>query len=64
MTSSGLTPLERAFELARTGTHPTVEDIRKQLRAEGFPTDQVFGPSLLRQLRELANAARTAVADG
>ena len=50
------TPLERAFDLARSGTCSGVEDIRKQLRKEGYSVLTLEGPSLLRQLRELCTA--------
>jgi len=51
------TPLERAFALARSGDCTGAHEIRKQLKAEGFPTDQLAGPTLLRQLRDLCLAA-------
>ena len=54
----GVTAIERAFEIARSGTCTTVEDIRKQLRAEGYDRDQIFGRELLRQLRTLITEAR------
>jgi hypothetical protein len=47
------TTLERAFDLARSGECAHVDDILKRLNAEGFGTQQVSGPSLIRQLREL-----------
>ena len=53
-----LTPLERAFELANSGTCTSVDDVRKQLRAEGYADAQVTGPALLKQLRELCAASR------
>ena len=52
------TSLERAFELARTGEYPTSGDVKVQLNAEGFAGEQIFGPSLLRQLRRLISAAK------
>lgn len=51
------TSLERAFELARGGRHPSVSDILKQLKAEGLSVAQIEGESLRRQLRELCKAA-------
>ena len=45
------TPLERAFELAKSGRCRTTEDIFVVLKREGYPTEQIVGPWLLRQLR-------------
>ena len=47
------TALERAFELARSGKCADVREIVKRLSDEGFMTQQVTGPTLLRQLREI-----------
>jgi hypothetical protein len=47
------TTLERAFDLARSGDCAGVADVVKQLSDEGFGTEQITGPSLIRQLREL-----------
>jgi hypothetical protein len=52
--------IERAFQLARTGQYVSVEDLKKKLRAEGYSVATITGPTLLRQLRELIRAARTA----
>jgi hypothetical protein len=54
------TPLERAFELARSGDCNLVSDIRRRLREEGYSDAQVDGPSLVRQLRQLLLAAKPA----
>jgi hypothetical protein len=54
------TALERAFELARSGKYQGTSEIRAQLKAEGFNANQLEGPSLLRQLREICTAAREA----
>ena len=54
-----LTPLERAFDLARSGECDQVSDLRKRLRLEGYSDAQVDGPSLIRQLRQLLLAAKT-----
>lgn len=40
------TALERAFEIARTGTCESVEDIRRQLAREGFDRRQIEGRTL------------------
>ena len=52
-----VTTLERAFQLARSGKCATVGELRQQLKAEGYAPDQITGPTLLRQLRELCAAA-------
>jgi hypothetical protein len=56
------TLLERAFELARSGTCLTLIEIRTKLRAEGFSLseigNQIYGKSLSRQLQALIDAAR------
>ena len=64
MTTS--TTLERAFELARSGSCASVQDIRRRLKSEGY--DQVeahlSGPSLGKQLRRhCEEARRTATAE-
>jgi hypothetical protein len=53
------TVLERAFALARTGEYAGPGEIRTQLKAEGYSTSQLEGPSLFKQLRALCLAART-----
>jgi hypothetical protein len=55
-----VTALERAFQLARSGLYASVEEIKKQLRAEGFSTAQVTGGVLSRQLKTLIRTAREA----
>jgi len=49
----GLTALERAFQLAKSGSCHSVQDIKKQLRAEGFSVAQITGKSLYKQLKDL-----------
>jgi hypothetical protein len=51
------TSLERAFELARSGECANVSDIRQRLQAEGLAANQIEGPILIRQLRELCASA-------
>ena len=53
-----MTCLERAFELARSGRVATVTELIRLLRREGYFTDQIEGPILLRQLQDLTRAAR------
>jgi hypothetical protein len=57
MTSNRPTCIERAFELANSGACAGVQDIRKQLRAEGYAETQLYGSALSRQLRDLCLAA-------
>jgi hypothetical protein len=52
-----LTTLERAFELARSGTCADVAQVRHQLKIEGYARDQLTGPALIRQIRDLCIAA-------
>jgi hypothetical protein len=58
------TTVERAFELARSGSCASVQDIRRRLKSEGY--DQVeahlSGPSLGKQLRRLCEDARKTAA--
>jgi hypothetical protein len=53
------TTLERAYQLARTGSCKGVGDIRAQLKREGFPDipGQLYGPTLARALNRLCQAA-------
>jgi hypothetical protein len=57
-----LTALERAFDLARTGKYAGVSELRQQLKSEGYSVEQLSGPALLRQLRELCTASQAAAA--
>ncbi len=51
------TTLERAFDLARSGTYLTVAEIAQKLYSEGFAVAQIEGPALKKQLRELIEIA-------
>jgi hypothetical protein len=53
----GRTSLERAFELAKSGSCGTVEDLKRALIHEGYSTSQIVGRSLTNQLRALINSA-------
>jgi hypothetical protein len=53
-----LTELERAFQLAKSGSCSSMSDIRDRLRSEGYSTARVTGASLARQLRALMQTAR------
>ena len=50
--------VERAFELARSGICRNVEDIRKQLRREGYSDimSHLSGPAIRKQLADLIRA--------
>jgi hypothetical protein len=56
------TALERAFELAESGTLASVAEIRRALKAEGYFDVQLNGPSLLSQLRSLIEDAKKSYA--
>jgi hypothetical protein len=58
------TPLERAFTLAQTGDYSGVAEIKDQLKTEGYGTQQLEGPTLMRQLRDLCVASRKVENDG
>jgi hypothetical protein len=60
-----VTPLERAFQLAKSGKVSTLEGLRKTLKQEGYDSRVVQdGPCLKTQLRDLIKAAQpTSVAD-
>jgi len=53
-----VTAIERAFELAKSGSYASVTAIKKQLKAEGHSLDQIIGRVLSRQLDALIKAAR------
>jgi hypothetical protein len=57
------TTLERAFELAKSGKVASVTDIRAQLKGEGYVQQQIEGPALGRQLRNLIAKAIVRVED-
>ena len=52
------TTLERAFELARTGQCTNLSEIRATLVAEGLNTQQLDGPLLQKQLRQVCEEAK------
>lgn len=53
-----VTALERAFQIAKSGTCASVADLKKQLRAEGYSIAQVTGRVLSKQLDALIRGAR------
>jgi hypothetical protein len=52
----GVTTLERAFQLAKSGECRSIDEIKKTLTAEGYHTAQITGRVLLRQLQGLIPA--------
>lgn len=52
------TTLERAYELARSGSCRTVTEIKLQLQSEGYERvrDSLYGQSLNTDLRKLCQA--------
>ena len=51
------TAVERAFDLAKSGKFETIAAVKAALSREGYFTDQIAGPILLRQLRDAMNVA-------
>jgi Protein of unknown function (DUF2934) len=54
----GISALERAFEIARSGRAGSVTLIKKALKQEGYAVEQVQGRGLSRQLRAIIKTAR------
>lgn len=54
--------IERAFELARSGSFHSVEALSKRLNSEGYSDSfgQLSGPSIRKQLRGMMKAAKLA----
>lgn len=48
-----LSAIERAFELAKSGTVKTLDELKQVLNREGFLASTIEGPILHRQLRAL-----------
>ena len=57
--NSGISVLERAFQLAATGRYDTVTQIKRQLDSEGYASLQVAGPTLFKQLMTEISYARS-----
>ena len=57
MDNGSTSPLERAFELAKSGKYATVDEIKIQLGKEGYSNSQVTGRQLTQQLRALIATA-------
>jgi hypothetical protein len=53
-----ITPLERAFQLAKSGAYSSVPAIKEQLKAEGLSIETITGKTLTKQLNVLIKAAQ------
>lgn len=51
------TTIERAYQLAMSGSCPTTADIKLRLRKEGYDEKHLFGRTLLTELRRLCGEA-------
>ena len=62
MNRNGMTTLERAFDLARSGDCRGTSDIRQVLAQEGYPDiqGQLYGNSIRMQLTEACQSATKA----
>jgi hypothetical protein len=61
MTRFNLHPVERAFQLARTGHFRVRGDISKALEKEGYTVAEVYqlqGAAITRQINDLCRAAQ------
>jgi hypothetical protein len=58
-----MTALERAFQLARSGSVAGLTEIISSLNREGYSGSQIEGRLLKRQLADLIKAARKASLD-
>jgi hypothetical protein len=54
-----MTAVERAFQLARSGSVARLVEITTSLNREGYYANQIEGPVLKRQLADLIKAARS-----
>jgi hypothetical protein len=53
-----VTALERAFQLAKSGDRASVAELRKRLKADGYPLTHIMGRTLWKQLDVLIKEAR------
>ncbi len=49
--------IERAFELARSGRFTSLGELKSAVSKEGYQADQLHGPSLGKQLREIMKSS-------
>jgi hypothetical protein len=45
--------------IAESGSCKSLDEIKKQLKSEGYSVDHITGGSLLKQLRELLKSAKS-----
>ncbi|HVZ05434.1 hypothetical protein [Hyphomicrobium sp.] len=50
--------LERAFQLAKSGRCATVQEVKRDMKKEGYSINQVTGRALQKQLNALIAEAR------
>jgi hypothetical protein len=55
---AGISCIERAFQLAKSGQYVNVTAIKSQLNKEGYDAYQIFGPNLCKQIRATINLSR------
>jgi transketolase N-terminal domain/subunit len=51
--------LERAFQLAKSGRCASVQDVKRDMKKEGYSVSQVTGRMLQKQLNALIEEARS-----
>ena len=56
----GIRPLERAFQLAQSGSVRDVAELKRAVEREGYSPREIEGKVIRGQLRELIKAARAA----
>ncbi len=57
--SRPVSAVERAFEMARSGSCKNIDQIRSILSREGYEQDQIFGLQLSRQLNQALRQAKS-----
>jgi citrate synthase len=61
--NDGLSPIERAFQLARTGHYSTLDGIKTRMLYEGYVIDQLSAKAFAAALHHLIEVAPGKVAD-
>jgi thymidylate kinase len=51
-------PVERAFQLARSGKFSALNELKARLNSEGYSVATIEGPSLAKQLRDLIKTSQ------
>ena len=51
-------PLERAFQLAKSGEMESISDLKKRLKSEGYSIAQIEGRTINKQLATLIRNAK------